>query len=156
MGPPLKTALRDGFGSALAVGAVGQVVPDERSFVSLDPEVVDGLGLPVARIASVLTDDSLARLRRMAGAARAVLAEAGAVLAEEASSRDAFTATHVFGTARMGADPATSVVDPFGRSHEHGNLWITDASVFPSSGGGESPSLTIMALALRSADAMLA
>jgi len=54
----------------------------------------------------------------------------------------------------MGADSATSVVDPVGRSHDHSNLWITDASIFPTSGGGESPSLTIMALALRAADAV--
>jgi choline dehydrogenase-like flavoprotein len=38
------------------------------------------------------------------------------------------------------------------RSHEVGNLFITDASVFPSSGGGDSPSLTIEALSLRAAD----
>jgi choline dehydrogenase-like flavoprotein len=52
----------------------------------------------------------------------------------------------------MGADPAASVVDPTLRSHRWRNLWITDASVFPSSGGGEGPSLTIQALALRTAE----
>jgi choline dehydrogenase-like flavoprotein len=154
-GQTLKSALRQSFGSALAVGGIGLVVPDARSAVDLDPQLRDAQGLPVARISSVLTDQSIARLRQMAGAARAVLAEAGAELAEESSSRDAFNATHVFGTARMGADSATSVVDPFGRSHDHSNLWIADASVFPSSGNGESPSLTIMALALRTADAIV-
>ncbi len=153
-GETFKSALRESFGSALAVGAIGQVIPDARSGVDLDPAQRDAQGLPVARISSVLTDQSLSLLREMAKAARAVLAEAGATLAEEASSRDAFTATHVFGTARMGADSATSVVDPVGRSHDHSNLWITDASIFPTSGGGESPSLTIMALALRAADAV--
>jgi choline dehydrogenase-like flavoprotein len=52
----------------------------------------------------------------------------------------------------MGRDPAASVVDPHCRNHRWRNLFITDASVFPSSGGGESPSLTIEALAMRSAD----
>lgn len=153
-GAGFKAALRESFGRALAVGAIGQVVPDRRSGVDLDPQQRDAHGLPVARISSVLTEQSVARLRQMATAARAVLAEAGAVLVEEASSRDAFTATHVFGTARMGMDSTTSVVDPLGRAHDHPNLWITDASTFPSSGGGESPSLTIMALALRAADAI--
>lgn len=153
-GAAFKSALRESFGSALAVGAIGQVVPDARSGVDLDPQQRDALGLPVARISSVLSEQSLSLLRQMAKAARAVLAEAGATLAEEASSRDAFTATHVFGTARMGIDRATSVVNPLGRAHDHPNLWITDASVFPTSGGGESPSLTIMALALRAADAI--
>jgi len=52
----------------------------------------------------------------------------------------------------MGDDPGESVVDAWCRSHRWRNLFITDASVFPSSGGGESPSLTIEALAIRAAD----
>jgi choline dehydrogenase-like flavoprotein len=153
-GAAFKSALRESFGSALAVGAIGQVIPDTRSGVDLDPQQRDAQGLPVARISSVLTEQSLTLLRDMAKAARAVLAEAAATLVEEAGSRDAFTATHVFGTARMGTDRAASVVDPLGRAHDHPNLWITDASIFPTSGGGESPSMTIMALALRAADAI--
>ncbi len=152
-GVALKEALRNQFGSAVSVGAIGELVPDERSRVTLDAQMRDALGLPVAQISSVLTPAALDRLRRMRLAARAVLAEAGAELVEEAGSRDAFTATHVFGTARMGTDPTTSVTDPFGRTHDHPNLWVADASLFPGSGGGESPSLTIMALALRAAKA---
>ena len=56
------------------------------------------------------------------------------------------------GKARHGRDPTASVVDPHGRSHRWRNLFVADASVFPSSGGGESPSLTIEALAVRSAE----
>jgi choline dehydrogenase-like flavoprotein len=52
----------------------------------------------------------------------------------------------------MGRDPEASVVDRYGRSHRWRNLFVTDASVFPTSGGGEAPSLTIEALAIRSAD----
>ncbi|MDZ7810311.1 MAG: GMC family oxidoreductase [Arhodomonas sp.] len=72
-------------------------------------------------------------------------------LVEEYGTYDVFRSTHVFGTCRMGKEPADSVVDPHGRSHRWRNLWIADASVFPSSGGGEAPSLTIAALALRTA-----
>jgi choline dehydrogenase-like flavoprotein len=152
-GAALKEALRSRFGSALAIGAIGELVPDDRSRITIDAQMRDALGLPVARISSVLTEAALDRLRRMARACRAVLAEAGAELAEETGSRDAFTATHVFGTARMGTDPSVSITDAMGRTHDHSNLWIADASLFPSSGGGESPSLTIMALALRTAEA---
>ena len=52
----------------------------------------------------------------------------------------------------MGDDPRRSVVDRDGRAHAWRNLYVTDASVFPSSGGGESPSLTVYALAIRSAE----
>ena len=52
----------------------------------------------------------------------------------------------------MGDDPGDSVVDRDCRGHRWRNLYVVDASVFPSSGGGESPSLTIEALAIRAAD----
>jgi choline dehydrogenase-like flavoprotein len=55
----------------------------------------------------------------------------------------------------MGKDPKKSVVGPNLRSHEVQNLLITDASVFPSSGGGDAPSLTIEAVSLRAADLLI-
>lgn len=154
-GRAFKRDLRDAFGSALTVGAVGQVIPDERSQITLDSARTDRFGNQVAQISSVLTGDSLALLRVMAESTRAVLVEAGAKIGEELGSWDHFAAPHVFGTARMGADSEKSVVGPDCRAHDHGNLWICDASVFPTSGGGEAPSLTISALAARAADAIL-
>lgn len=64
---------------------------------------------------------------------------------------DRRTPSHQCGTARMGADPATSVVDAQCRSHDLANLYIVDASVLPTS-AAVNPSLTIAALALRAAD----
>jgi choline dehydrogenase-like flavoprotein len=61
---------------------------------------------------------------------------------------DRRTPSHQCGTARMGADPAASVVDSYGRSHDVPNLWIVDASVLPTS-AAVNPALTIAALALR-------
>lgn len=63
------------------------------------------------------------------------------------------TPSHQCGTARMGDDPATSVVNPWGQSHDHPNLWITDASILPTS-AAVNPGLTIAALALRTAGHM--
>ncbi|MGL4309412.1 MAG: FAD-dependent oxidoreductase [Paracoccaceae bacterium] len=63
---------------------------------------------------------------------------------------DRRTPSHQCGTARMGADPANSVVDTFCRSHDHSNLFITDASVLPTS-AAVNPALTVAALALRAA-----
>ena len=74
---------------------------------------------------------------------------------EEVSTYDFFAATHVFGTCRMGSDPEHSVVNPSLRVHDIPNLLVTDSSVFPTSGGGEAPSLTIEALSLRAADLLL-
>jgi choline dehydrogenase-like flavoprotein len=63
---------------------------------------------------------------------------------------DRHTPSHQCGTARMGADPASSVVDIYGRSHDHPNLFVVDASVLPTS-AAVNPALTIAALALRTA-----
>ncbi len=58
---------------------------------------------------------------------------------------------HHMGTTRMGSDKATSVTDPDGRVHGLGNLWVAGSSLFPT-GGWANPTLTIVALALRSAE----
>ncbi len=63
---------------------------------------------------------------------------------------DRRTPSHQCGTARMGQDPKTSVVDPFCRSHDHANLFIADASVLPTS-AAVNPALTVAALAIRAA-----
>jgi choline dehydrogenase-like flavoprotein len=64
--------------------------------------------------------------------------------------------SHQCGTAVMGEDPATSVVDPFGKAHDLTNLWVADSSVFPSS-AAVNPGLTIAANAFRiAADGELA
>ncbi len=70
-----------------------------------------------------------------------------------AKSFDRRTPSHQCGTARMGDDPETSVVTPWGRAHDHRNLWISDASVLPTS-AAVNPSLTIAAHALRVAHAL--
>jgi len=64
------------------------------------------------------------------------------------------TTSHQCGTARLGEDPATSVVTSQCRSHQVDNLWITDASVLPTS-AAVNPALTVAALALRAAPGVL-
>lgn len=141
------------WGHALHVGAIGERLPNRDSRIDLDPDVHDRFGMPLARITTSLGESDIARLRFMAKKSHELLAASGAErIYESYSSWDWFFATHVFGTCRMGSDPGNSVVDAFGRSHRWRNLWIADASVFPSSGGGEAPALTIQALALRTAE----
>jgi choline dehydrogenase-like flavoprotein len=146
-------SIRRLWGHALHVGAIGESLPNRNSRIDLDPKSRDKFGIPLARIAASLEEPDVARLRFMAKRSRELLAASGAEdIYESYSSWDWFGATHVFGTCRMGADPASSVVNADGRSHRWRNLWIADASVFPSSGGGEAPSLTIHALAVRTAE----
>ena len=140
------------WGHSLHVGAIGESLPNRNSRVDLDPDQHDQFGIPLSRISAWLDKSDIGRLRFMAAKSRELLAASGAEeVFESYSSWDWFGATHVFGTCRMGADPTISVVNADGRNHRWRNLWITDASVFPSSGGGEAPSLTIHALSLRTA-----
>ena len=59
--------------------------------------------------------------------------------------------THHMGTTRMGTDPSESVVNGQCRTHDLENLWIASSSVF-TTGGANNPTLTIVALALKTAD----
>jgi choline dehydrogenase-like flavoprotein len=145
--------MRERFGHTLSIGAIGENLPNPGSFIDLDPDLRDDLDMPLARIHSHLDDQEIRRLEFMAQKCRAILAASGVEkTVEEYGNYDAFSSTHVMGTCRMGEDSEDSVLDSYCRSHRWRNLYVVDASVFPSSGGGESPSLTIEALALRAAD----
>lgn len=144
------------FGHAIAVGGFGEFFPNDDTFVTVDDSVKDKYGTPVAKIQSFLGEPELKILDFMSKTSKDILKETGAdEIVEEFSTYDFFSATHVFGTARMGNDPEKSVVGADLKSHEIKNLLITDASVFPTSGGGDAPSLTIEALSLRAADLLL-
>ncbi|QMW23097.1 GMC family oxidoreductase [Sandaracinobacteroides saxicola] len=123
----------------------GEELPSADNRVTLDDKVKDARGLPVARVHVV----EHAHTRAM----RAHFFERSAALYRSLGATDIrhgqpASATHNMGTARMGDDPATSVVDRFGRAHEVPNLWIVDGSIMPTS-TAENPTLTIVALALR-------
>jgi choline dehydrogenase-like flavoprotein len=145
--------MRQLWGHSVSVAAIGENLPNDTARVDLNPEERDSFGVPLPRITAWLGQAEISRLRFMSAKCREIPAASGAAeIVESSTTWDTFSSSHVFGTCRMGTDPATSVVDASLRAHHWRNLWITDASVFPSSGGGEAPSLTIEALALRTAE----
>jgi choline dehydrogenase-like flavoprotein len=130
----------------------GESLPHPDNFCEIDPGVVDAYGLPVLRINMHAQENDRQMLQDMADSA-AELLEAG-------GGRDIRTynqlrwASHEVGCARMGMDPKTSVLTPFQQLHDVSNVFVMDASGFPS-GGWSNPTLTIMALAVRSTDRLL-
>lgn len=151
-----KRRMRETFGHVLGVSGIGESLPNPHSYVDLDPVETDELGLPLPRIHSHLDEMAIKRIDFMARTCRQLLEAAGVnERVEEYGAYDIFSSAHVFGTCRMGSEPETSVVDAHCRSHRIRNLYVVDASVFPSSGGGESPSLTIEALGVRAVEHML-
>ncbi|MDG4867860.1 GMC family oxidoreductase [Guyparkeria sp. 1SP6A2] len=154
-GTQFKRRVHEQFGHAVSISAIGESLPNPETYVDLHPTDRDRQGEAIARIHSRLSSGDVDRLDFMLRKSKEILAESGASKPfEQFTTYDFFSSTHVFGTCRMGDDPNHAVVDGGMRSHDHQNLFITDASVFPSSGGGESPSLTISALALRLSDTL--
>ncbi len=147
-----KEIMRSVFGRVLVIISIGESLPNEKAYIDVDSLKKDDAGIPLARINTFIGDMDVRRLEFMAKKSREILHSSGIEkIFEEYGAYDIFNSSHVFGTCRMGTDPGHSVVDGYCRSHRWRNLFIVDASVFPSSGGGESPSLTIEALAIRTA-----
>lgn len=150
-----KRLLHEMFGHAAGILTICENLPNAKSYISIDDGIKDANGMPLARIHSYLPELEIRRLAYARERAAQVLMASGVPeIIRASSSYEAFRSSHVFGTCRMGNDPNQSVVNGSGRSHRWTNLWIADASVFPSSGSGEGPALTIQALAIRTADAI--
>ncbi len=132
--------------------AICEDLPDADNRVTLDPELTDADGIPAPRITYQLSRNSEDMLRFAVDRATEVLKAAGAtdVFSEIPL---AIGGWHLMGTARMGTDPATSVVNEWGRSHDVRNLFVVDGSLFVTS-AGVNPTRTIQALALYVADQM--
>lgn len=153
-GLPLKDVLKVGTQTALAgTQLIQQDMPQAGNRVDLDPDVTDFHGVPAARITysphqqeiagSVYLGARLEAMHLLAPGAT------GAVILPYPILNQGATGTmHLAGTARMGDDPATSVCAPSGRLHDLDNVYVADASLFPTF-PGFNPTLTIMANAMR-------
>jgi choline dehydrogenase-like flavoprotein len=134
------------FNHQVGLKVVGEMMPQERNRVTLADEK-DQYGLPIARVTYSWCDND----RRLIAHSLRFMGQA----LEAAGARDIWRqeddTCHLNGTARMGDDPRASVVDADCRSWDIRNLWICDGSVFPTV-GGVNPSLTIQAIACRTAD----
>ncbi|GAA3311049.1 GMC family oxidoreductase [Arthrobacter ramosus] len=128
----------------------GDDAPEEHNRVELDTENVDAFGLPGVKTYYTLSENS----KRLGahGVRRATeLAYAAGADSVRTTGFDSILGWHLLGTARMGSDPANSVVNADNRAHDVPNLYIVDGSSF-ATGGAVNPTHTIQALALRAAE----
>jgi choline dehydrogenase-like flavoprotein len=148
-----KTRTKELFGHTVELASIGEQLPDERNQVTLDPGVRDSYGLPVPRLVNKTYENDRAMIKAISKWLPAILQAAGA---RELILDDPIpgNSSHYMGTCRMGKDPRTSVVDPWGRSHDVPNLFIGDGSVFVTC-AAVNPALTISALAARIAEGIL-
>lgn len=137
---------------AVMLGAFGESLPQFENYCEIDPELRDAWGIPALRIHMQHGPNELAMMTDAAAAAGELLEACGAtdVVTSPVPSTPG-AAIHEVGTARMGLDPKTSVLNRFGQLHDVPNVFVMDGACFVSS-GCQNPTLTMMALAVRACD----
>ncbi|WP_394828559.1 GMC family oxidoreductase [Pendulispora albinea] len=152
-GPSFHENVRARLGHSAMWGIVAEDLPEESNRVVLDPTLTDTDGIPAPKILYRVSENSTRLMDFHVARARESLEAAGAYKTFVAPQiRE--TGWHQLGTARMGMDRTTSVVDPWGRAHDVPNLYIMDGSIWPTS-SGMNPTATICALALRCTEHMI-
>lgn len=176
-----KELMQRVFGHVQFLGMIGDDPPVASNRVDLDPHVRDVYGFPVARVTYTHHPNDYVVAAQVLPHLTAILGQMGAIDTHPVTPLVSATAipqfaeggahqrwhgrgfpdpigglvNHQMGTMRMGDDEATSVLDPSQRFWGIPNLYVTDASVFPTS-GGYNPTLTVQAMAWRAADRILA
>jgi choline dehydrogenase-like flavoprotein len=150
-GAQLKAELRRPGPWNFTFYGFGECLPRPSNYVELDRDKVDAWGIPALRIHCVWGDNERKMLEDMAVTAAEMLEAAGAkdIKAFVEDNPPGLT-IHEMGTARMGRDPKTSVLDAHNRCHDVKNLFVTDGACMTSS-ACQNPSITYMALTARAA-----
>ena len=139
--------------ATIRLNGFGECLPYATNFVEIDRNTVDVFGIPVLRISMAWGANEKAMIPDMAETAAEMLDAAGATNIRPfmVPDRQPGYGIHELGIARMGANPRTSVLNEFQQTHDIRNLYVMDGAGFASS-ACQNPTLTIMALAVRSTD----
>jgi len=157
-GAPLKAAIRKEYGCSFHLAGRGEMIPNERTFCEIDPNVTDQWGIPVLRfhfdwseherkMASHMHDTFASLIEAMGGR---VNGPRNQLQVGEGISEGG-TIIHELGTVRMGDNPQTSALNKYSQAHDHKNLFIGDAASFVSN-PDKNPTLTICALSWRASE----
>lgn len=156
-GKALKQQIRTEYGATVHLAGRGEMIPNAKTFMEIDPTVVDRWGIPVPRFHFAWTEHEINQARHMDRTFRAIFeGMGGKVLGVSRPTTEAGLflggeIIHELGVARMGRDPKQSVTNSFGQAHDVKNLFIADAATFVSN-PDKNPTLTICALAWRQAE----
>ena len=146
-----KEILKPGMWS-IGLGGFGEVLPYEDNRMTLDYEKLDNWGLPTVTFNATIKENELNMRKDMKQQAMEMLENAG--FKDVEGHDDAYAiglGIHEMGTARMGHDARSSVLNKYNQVHEVPNVFVTDGSAMTSA-GNVNPSLTYMALTARAAD----
>ncbi len=155
-GSALKKAVRRASGATIQLTLRGEMIPNKDSFCEADPVVKDRFGIPVVRFAFRWSQHEVNQVAHGRRTAHAVFRRMGGTILDPDLPPEKIMAVggeiiHELGTARMGADRRSSVVDSYGQTWDVDNLVLMDGAIF-ASGAHKNPTLTILALALRASE----
>jgi choline dehydrogenase-like flavoprotein len=154
-GSEFKQRVRKYYTSPVSMTVRAEMLPRVENFAEIDPDgVVDAWGIPVLKIHIQYSDNEREMARDAAQTSEEILRAAGA---EVVSTGGRMTAPgriiHELGTARMGKDSRTSVLNKFNQSWDVKNLFVIDGACFVTS-ANQNPTLTILALTMRACEYM--
>ena len=134
------------------IGGWGECLPRHENFAEIDQTKVDAWGVPTLKIHCAWGDNEKAMVRDAGNSAAEILEATGARdIQINTTPTNPGLCIHEMGTARMGRDPKTSVLNAFNRMHDVKNVFITNGACITSS-GCQNPSITYMALTARAVD----
>jgi choline dehydrogenase-like flavoprotein len=160
-GTKFKEDVRRYYGSFVHMDGRGEMIPNAHSYCEVDPEVKDKWGIPVLRFHWQWSDHERRQAVHMQQTFAAIIGAMGGRTAKPAETDGAKAISpggsiiHEVGGTIMGSDPITSVTNRWGQTWDVRNLFVTDGGVFASN-ADKNPTLTIMALAWRAADHIVA
>ena len=151
-GEDLYNQLAKYHGSGVSAGIMGEVLARFENHVSPDQTVVDAWDIPALRIETKYTDNEFNMARDAVDTISEIAEAAGfEVLVKNYEPNPPGYSIHELGTCRMGDNPKTSVLNKWNQSHDCRNLFVVDGSAFVSA-GWQNPTMTILALAMRSSE----
>ena len=159
-GRKLKEDARRYYGSFIYFDGRGEMIPNEDSYCEIDPATRDRFGIPVLRFHWKWSEHETRQAAHMQATFGQIIDAMGgrvkgAIVSDGAKAiAPGGSIIHELGGALMGSDAKNSVTNGWGQAWDVANLFVTDGAVFPSN-ADKNPTLTIMALAWRSADHIL-
>ncbi|MGI8566499.1 MAG: GMC oxidoreductase [Pyrinomonadaceae bacterium] len=152
-GKKLKQEVREDHPWGISLGGFGESLAKFENHVSINKDVVDAWGIPVAHIECEFGDNERAMVKDMGDTAAEMLEAAGAkdIRASYGPTSTPGILIHEVGTARMGDDPKKFVLNKFNQAHDVKNLYVTDGACYVSV-ANQNPTLTMMAITARACD----
>lgn len=149
-------AVRNYSTAGVSVLFQGEVLPYRDNRIEIDPELKDDAGIPVPKFFYNWHDNERAMFKDMIEVGNEILHKAGAEMLPNRNPKpnEYGHSIHYVGTARMGKDARSSVTNRWNQSHDVPNLFVNDGAPFVTA-GNQNPTLTILALAMRSSERMV-